>query len=60
MYKMEPCSVSYFHVEETYDIKGEGRYYCSCNEDICWHILKIILEINYIEFQPNIKLNAGI
>lgn len=36
--------VKYYVVDKCKIICGEKRIFCSCNENYCWHIFKVVLD----------------
>ena len=36
--------VKYFEVDLQKVIKGESVIFCSCNENYCWHIFKVLFD----------------
>lgn len=50
---IERHSVVYFRVEDAFVIRG-AKYYCSCSDEVCWHILRVILEVDHAKPQKHI------
>ncbi|WUR03158.1 uncharacterized protein VNE69_03367 [Vairimorpha necatrix] len=38
------CSVNFYIVEDAKIIESQCGYKCSCNEVLCWHIIKVIYD----------------
>lgn len=55
-FRTETCGVEYFVVDDACVIEGSSRFFCSCNSEVCWHILKAATDPD-IRFKHSTGLN---
>ena len=44
LYIIDFHGIKYYEVDKQKLIKDDKRIYCSCNENYCWHVFKLIFD----------------